>query len=108
MPSKLSLSTLWQTYISTLYHWRAYIFIINLKRLHICNIDKIMITKYINQLEEYARLYDVNLITMFKIANVPTSTYYRAKNGVDLRFDTANKVAEAIRSIPLQNKPHSN
>ena len=45
-----------------------------------------MINKYINQLEDYAKKHDVKLVQMFKLAKVPTSTYYRAKNGVDLRF----------------------
>lgn len=66
-----------------------------------------MINKYINQLEEYAKKHDVSLIQMFKLANVPTSTYYRAKNGVDLRFDTAIKVAEAIRTVPLPSNTRS-
>ena len=66
-----------------------------------------IINKYINQLEEYAEKHDVSLIQMFKLAKVPTSTYYRAKNGVDLRFDTASKVAEAIRTIPIPSKTRS-
>ncbi len=68
---------------------------------------KMMINKYINQLESYAEKHDVSLIAMFKKANVPTSTYYRAKNGVDLRFDTASKVAEAIRTLPLPSNTSS-
>ena len=65
-----------------------------------------MINKYINQLEYYAKKHDVSLIQMFKLAKVPTSTYYRAKNKnkVDLRFDTASKVAKAIRTIPIPSK----
>ena len=66
-----------------------------------------IINKYINQLEEYAEKHDVSLIQMFKLAKVPTSTYYRAKNGVDLRFDTASKVAEAIRTLPLPSNTSS-
>ena len=66
-----------------------------------------MIYKYINQLEHYAKKHDVSLIQMFKLANVPTSTYYRAKNGVDLRFDTASKVAKAIRTISLPSNTSS-
>ena len=62
-----------------------------------------MINKYINQLEDYAKKHDVKLVQMFKLAKVPTSTYYRAKNGVDLRFDTASKVAKAIRTISLSS-----
>ena len=69
---------------------------------------KMMINKYINQLEDYAKKHDVSLLQMFKVANVPTSTYYRALKGVDLRFDTANKVAQAIDTIQLQSQTHSN
>lgn len=66
-----------------------------------------IINKYINQLEDYAKKHDLSLKSMFELANVPTSTYYRAKNGVDLRFDTASKVAEAIRTIPIPSKTRS-
>jgi len=41
---------------------------------------------------------------MFIVAGVPTSTYYRAMNGVDLRFDTAERVAKAIRDVHIQSK----
>lgn len=65
------------------------------------------IDKYINQLEYYAEKHQVNLKEMFVTAGVPTSTYYRAINGVDLRFDTANRVAQTIRSISLQSAARS-
>lgn len=37
----------------------------------------------------------------FKQAGVPTSTYYRAKAGKDLRLSTARKVESAITSYTL-------
>ncbi len=37
----------------------------------------------------------------FKQAGVPTSTYYRAKAGKDLRLSTARKVEDAITSYTL-------
>ena len=48
-----------------------------------------VLCKYINQLQDIASKNDVRLKDMFIVAGVPTSTYYRAINGMDLRFDTA-------------------
>jgi predicted transcriptional regulator len=73
--------------------------------MHYCSIDYYMIlSNYLKQLQDIAYDNDVRLIDMFTQANVPTSTYYRAINGMELRFSTAQKVANAIRSdisIPI-------
>ena len=63
-----------------------------------------MLCKYINQLQDIAIRNDIRLKDMFIVAGVPTSTYYRAMNGVDLRFDTAERVAKAIRDVHIQSK----
>jgi predicted transcriptional regulator len=58
---------------------------------------------YINQLESMAAPTARGLVFFFKLANVPTSTYYRARQGKDLRLSTANKVADAIRVYTLHD-----
>ena len=56
---------------------------------------------YINQLEKLAAPTGINLMIFFKQSGVPTSTYYRAKAGKDLRLTTAKKVEDAINSYSL-------
>ena len=58
---------------------------------------------YINQLEAMAAPTARGLVFFFKLANVPTSTYYRARQGKDLRLSTANKVADAIKLYSLHD-----
>ena len=73
--------------------------------MHKCNtLSSMKIDKYIQQLENIANQCDIRLIDMFTHAGIPTSTYYRAKNGVDLRFDTAERVANAFRDVQLQSQ----
>jgi len=67
-----------------------------------------MLCKYINQLQDIASENNVRLKDMFVVAGVPTSTYYRALNGVDLRFDTAERILEAFRHVQLQSNTSSN
>ena len=67
--------------------------------MHYCSIHYHMIlSNYLNQLQDIAYQNDIRLIDMFVQAKVPTSTYYRAINGMELRFSTAQKVADAVRS----------
>jgi predicted transcriptional regulator len=63
---------------------------------------------YIQQLEKQADGMGVRLIDAFKKANIPTSTYYRAKQGCDLRLATARKVSDAIKFHALQNAHDDN
>lgn len=56
------------------------------------------IATYFDQLDAMALLAGVDLKEAFEGAGVPTSTYYRAHYGADLRAETANKVAGFIRS----------
>ena len=63
-----------------------------------------MLCKYINQLQDIAYQNDIRLKDMFRIAGVPHSTYYRAMNGVDLRFDTAERIANAIKDVQLPSQ----
>ncbi len=58
---------------------------------------------YLNQLTELSAQSGENLLTFFKLAKVPTSTYYRARMGNDLRLSTAQKVEDAIRIYTSQN-----
>lgn len=52
---------------------------------------------YLEYLEDEAEDRDVELLQAFRIADVPTSTYYRNINGkTELRYSTAVKVLEAI------------
>lgn len=63
---------------------------------------------YINQLQKQADDMDVRLIDAFKKANIPTSTFYRAMQGCDLRLATARKVSDAIKFYALQNPQNDN
>ena len=67
-----------------------------------------VLCKYINQLQDIASENDVRLKDMFIAAGVPTSTYYRAINGMDLRFDTAERILKAFRHVQLQSDSSSN
>lgn len=50
-----------------------------------------------NQLLEKAQSMDIDLLTAFKQAGVPTSTFYRTINGTtELRYDTAIKIFKAM------------
>lgn len=59
------------------------------------------ITRYYDQLTELAREIegepDRNLLRAFQAAGLPTSTFYRARQGTDLQSETASKVAEVLR-----------
>jgi predicted transcriptional regulator len=77
--------------------------------LHICSSSVCMVLcKYIQQLQDIASNNNVRLKDMFIVAGVPTSTYYRAMNGMDLRFDTAQRILEAFRHVQLQSSTSSN
>jgi len=57
-----------------------------------------MIASYLNQLHLMADRKKIPLLDAFKLAGLPTSTYYRAmKLETDLRLETALKVADAIK-----------
>jgi len=52
---------------------------------------------YLEYLEDEAESRDVPLLKAFKLAGVPTSTYYRnINNETELRYSTAVKVLDAI------------
>jgi len=53
---------------------------------------------YYEQLICAAKQADVKLIQAFSNAGIPTSTYYRAANGTDLHFNTAQKVLQIINN----------
>ena len=62
---------------------------------------------YLDTLKAKAEAHDVSLLESFKLANVPTSTYYRAVNGkTDLRYDTAIKVNQAIENFYTLQRIH--
>jgi len=55
---------------------------------------------YLKHLQDRAEETDISLLTSFKRASVPTSTYYRSINGdTELRYDTAVKVINAIEEL---------
>ena len=60
----------------------------------------LMIT-YLEQLNNAAAPTGIKLVEFFKQANIPTSTYYRAIGGQDLRLSTATKVEDAIQTYSL-------
>ena len=52
---------------------------------------------YLETVQEKARENKIDLLKAFKVAQIPTSTYYRTINGeTEMRFDTACKVLDAI------------
>jgi predicted transcriptional regulator len=64
---------------------------------------------YIDVLSTESQRASVRLIDAFTHAGIPTSTFYRAKNGVDLRYSTATKVFKAIGELStLQRADRSN
>lgn len=63
---------------------------------------------YLEQLQNLSEKSGGSLIQFFKLANIPTSTYYRAVNGIDLRLSTAQKVEDAIRIYTLDNTNDNN
>jgi len=55
---------------------------------------------YLNALKHKAGALNVPLLSAFKQAGVPTSTYYRAINGkTELRHDTAEKVMRSLEEL---------
>jgi hypothetical protein len=56
------------------------------------------LTSYLEQLHALAILAGADLLKAFLAAGLPSSTYYRAINGTELRYDTATKVASVLRS----------
>ena len=61
-----------------------------------------MIT-YLEQIETAAQAVNLSALQAFRLSDVPTSTYYRTKNGGDLRLKTAQKVLDAIQIYALQH-----
>jgi len=52
---------------------------------------------YMDQLIKQSQSTDTDLMTAFKRAGVPTSTFYRTINGTtELRYDTAYKIYKAM------------
>lgn len=56
---------------------------------------------YLSQLQAAAAPTGIDLLQFFKQAGVPTSTYYRAIQGQDMRLSTAQKVEDAVTSYSL-------
>ena len=54
---------------------------------------------YMDQLIEQSTHASVRLKDAFACAGVPESTFYRARMGKDLRYETASKVSEAIEKL---------
>jgi len=64
---------------------------------------------YIEMLNSKSESASIRLIDAFTHAGIPTSTFYRAKNGVDLRYTTAKKVLQAIEELStLQSRDTGN
>ena len=57
---------------------------------------------YLQILKLNAEKHDVSLLSAFKKADIPTSTYYRTINGAtEIRYETALKVVHAIEELYL-------
>lgn len=66
-----------------------------------------LMKSYLNQLEAMASPTGIPLVKFFEMAGVPASTYYRAKNGTDLRMATAKRVEDEINSYALHRAAES-
>ena len=66
--------------------------------LHCCKHIHCMIT-YMEQLVDKSVHLQIKLKDAFTCAGVPDSTFYRARMGKDLRYDTANRVSKAIEKL---------
>ena len=62
---------------------------------------------YLNQLQELASPTGIELVKFFELAEIPTSTYYRAMKGTDLRLATATQVENAIKLYTLHKTAES-
>ena len=67
-----------------------------------------LISSYILQLELKAYSYKVDLKSAFKSAGLPDSTFYRVKNGQDMRLSTALKVSRTLEELRQQAKESVN
>jgi len=63
-----------------------------------------MIEPYFQTLERMAQATGVPLLRAFDKAGVPSSTFYRARMGQDLRHDTAQRVAVALVRLAPGNE----
>ena len=64
---------------------------------------------YLNLLRQKAEAHSVPLLSAFKQAGVPTSTYYRAINGkTELRHDTAEKVMRSLEELHTVQQANHN
>ena len=67
---------------------------------------------YLNTIIEHAAFRNVELKEAFRVADIPTSTYYRTINNVtELRYETALKIFNAVdekikRDKYLERKGH--
>ena len=52
---------------------------------------------YLDTITEYAASRNVELKEAFRVADIPTSTYYRTiNNATELRYETALKIFKAV------------
>jgi len=65
-------------------------------------------TPYIVSLIKLSTENQVPILEAFKLSGVPTSTYYRAVKGAELKHQTAEKVEDAIYIYSLQKTSTSN
>jgi hypothetical protein len=68
------------------------------------------IVTYFDQLKTAARQFGENpdqvLLHAFVEAGLPTSTFYRARKGTDLRGDKARRVAQVLFKWAKEGVPH--
>lgn len=57
---------------------------------------------YLDIIKLNAKKHNVTLLSAFKKADIPTSTYYRTINGeTEIRYETALRVVHAIEELYL-------
>ena len=56
-----------------------------------------LMKSYLETITEHAASRNLELKELFRVADLPTSTYYRTINGTsELRYDTAKKLYDAV------------
>jgi len=62
---------------------------------------------YLETITEHAASRNLELKELFRVADLPTSTYYRTINGTsELRYDTAKKLYDAVDEY-VKRKKHN-
>ena len=64
-----------------------------------------LMKSYLKTITEHAASQKIELKELFRVADLPTSTYYRTINGTsELRYETAKKLYDAVEEYVKRRK----